>query len=235
MALHAKPSGGYTIGSDDWNGNVKSLWAFCHNQGYTEEAFAGMIGNACAESGLNPWRWQSDKVNYSNGYGLFQYTPASGYINIYGRTSTYFAPNLSTTETTSSARVTDAYAQIDCISASGKYVSGTRRNNLLLPYVSDCTDYNTIDTFKTVTSVEKATYLWLGYFECPGWWLNQKNVSSNFEYRKSAADSVYNLITGSTADEPDEPIPSDPDNPTPNVPVSQTHKMPIYMMIRRRF
>ena len=43
-----------------------------------------MMGNAYGESGWNPWRWQNDTYNVNNGYGLFQYTPASGYLNVYG-------------------------------------------------------------------------------------------------------------------------------------------------------
>ena len=49
--------------------------------GWTINAIAALAGNQAYESGFNPWRWQSDTVNLSAGYGLFQYTPATKYIN----------------------------------------------------------------------------------------------------------------------------------------------------------
>lgn len=218
MALHAKPSGAYAEGSSDWTDNINALWAFCRGQGYSEEAFAGMMGNAQHEGGMNPWRWQGDKVNYRGGYGLFQYTPANGYINNYGKGLSYYAPNLSTSTTTSGAQPTDAYAQILAITASGKYGGGTKRVNLLKPYVSDCASYTSLSAFKTVSSVRDAAYLWLGFFECPAWWLNQTNVSSNMEGKNGrvpSANTVFETITGTT---PDEPEPDDPDRTKPDIP-----------------
>lgn len=50
--------------------------------GWSLNAIAGILGNMQAESSINPGRWQSDNVgNMSGGYGLVQWTPASGYIN----------------------------------------------------------------------------------------------------------------------------------------------------------
>ena len=49
--------------------------------GWTINAIAALAGNQAYESGFNPWRWESDTVNIIRGYGLFQYTPASKYIN----------------------------------------------------------------------------------------------------------------------------------------------------------
>lgn len=215
MALHAKPSGAYAEGSADWTDNINALWAFCRAQGYSEEAFAGMMGNAQHEGGMNPWRWQGDKVSYRLGYGLFQYTPASGYIQSYGPGLSYFAPNLSVTSVTSGALATDAYAQILAISASGKFFAGSTRTSLLKPYVSDCENYNTIEKFKTITSVRDATYVWMGYFECGKFWLNQTNVSSNMSGRISSANTVFQTITGTT---PEEPEPDDPERPKPSTP-----------------
>lgn len=231
MALHAKPKGAYTEGSDEWNDNVNALWAFCRAQGYTEAAFAGMMGNAQHEGGMNPWRWQGDKVSYSLGYGLFQYTPARGYINDYGKSLDYYAPNLSTSTTTSGAQATDGYAQILAISASGKYGAGSRRTALLKPYVSDCENYTTIDTFKTITNVHDACYVWMGYFECGAFWLNQSNVESNMQKRISSANTAYQLITGTT---PDEPTPDDPDRPRPVTPSGSAIDYGAYREILRR-
>jgi hypothetical protein len=50
--------------------------------GWTSSAICAVLGNMQAESGLNPGRWQSDRVgNLSGGYGLVQWTPATNYID----------------------------------------------------------------------------------------------------------------------------------------------------------
>lgn len=212
MALHAKPRGAYAIGSVEWNENIAALWGFCRGQGFSEAAFSGMMGNAQNEGGMNPWRWQGDTVRYSGGYGLFQYTPARGYINNYGPGLSYYAPNLSVSGTTSGAQPTDAYAQILAIDASGKYFGGGTRDRLLAPYVSDYANYKTIAGFKTCTDVQKSTYLWLGYFEVPAWWIKQSNVSTNAGRRLDAAEAVYRTIKGTS---PPAPGQDDPDRPQP--------------------
>lgn len=211
MALHAQPRGAYTEGSADWNDNVNALWSFCRQQGYSEAAFSGMMGNAQHEGGMNPWRWQGDSVNYNLGYGLFQYTPAKGYINSYGKGLSYYAPNLSTVSVTAGAQATDGYAQILAITASGKFFGGGVRDTLASKYVSDYANYKTIDGFKTISDVNHATVIWLSYFEMPGWWQKQTNLDRLTERENSAA-TVYKLITGTT---PEPPSPDDPDRPQP--------------------
>lgn len=213
--LNAKPSGGYQIGSTAWNENIDALWSYASGLGYSEEAFSGMMGNAQAESGINPWRWQSDEVNQSKGYGLFQYTPASGYLYTYGPTSSYYAPNTSTTQVVSGAYPYDGYAQIECIPASGKYGSGETRRNLIRPYVPDYASYETINNFKTCNDVTKATYLWVGFFECPGWWLSQSNVQTNISGRITAAEAVYTRIHGSAPGPGPDPGPGPGPEPEP--------------------
>lgn len=237
MSLHAKPSGGYTVGSTEWNENIAALWAFCRSQGYSEEAFAGMMGNAQHEGGMNPWRWQSDKVSLSSsskGYGLFQYTPAYGYIYNYGKGLSYYAPNLSTSSVTSGAQATDGYAQILAITASGKYFGGGVRDTLVSKYVSGYSNYKTIAGFKTIDNVYNATVCWLGYFEMPGWWYRQTSLS-NLDDRYSTASTVYQTITGTT---PDAPDPDDPERPSPDVPVKPSTDRMIVMcgreMLRRQ-
>lgn len=197
MALHAKPSGEYAVGSQEWIDNIDALWDFCHfDLDYSEEAFAGMMGNSQSEGGLNPWRWQNDYCDqdYDNGYGLFQYTPGRGYINDYGHYSSRYAPNLSVTVQTPGANPDDGYAQIEVIPVSGKYVGGSTRISKLIPYVPTCANYQNIDAYKTVDDVEMATYLWLGFFEYPGWWRDQIDVDRNFQERYGHAMEVYNHI-----------------------------------------
>lgn len=208
MALHAKPSGGYAEGSTEWTENITALWAFCLAQGYSEAAFAGMMGNAQYESGLNPWRWQSDTVSLSSpskGYGLFQYTPAYNYINNYGRNLNYFAPNLSTSKVTDGAQAADGYCQILAIEASGKYGSNVSRTARLILWVADCANYTTISAFKTIDNVRDAAYVWQGYFEVGGWWWSQTDVEANMAGRVSTAAAIYESITGTKPDIGDIP------------------------------
>lgn len=49
--------------------------------GFTLNAICGMLGNATRESNINPGIWQGLKSgNLKGGYGLFQETPASKYV-----------------------------------------------------------------------------------------------------------------------------------------------------------
>ena len=81
MSWIAKPSGGYLMTSEEGTGNIYEMHYWMDDAAYTLEAQAGVVANCYNESALNPWRWQGDSVSYSGGYGLFQFTPASGYIN----------------------------------------------------------------------------------------------------------------------------------------------------------
>lgn len=89
-----KQTGGYLKTDPEAQENVMKIVSVLAPHGWTINAIAGMVGNIEAESGLNPWRWEGDTVNLSNGYGLFQYTPATNYINDAGAQAlTGFAPN----------------------------------------------------------------------------------------------------------------------------------------------
>lgn len=64
------------------------IWGILGSRGWSLNAVCGVLGNIGAESGYNPWRWQSDNVGASSGspwtnkgYGLTQFTPASKYID----------------------------------------------------------------------------------------------------------------------------------------------------------
>lgn len=91
---HNKNYGAYARNSLEAQENVMKIVTVLAGKGWTINAIAGMIGNIEAESGLNPWRWQNDTLNLSNGYGLFQYTPATKYINSsLAQSFAEFAPN----------------------------------------------------------------------------------------------------------------------------------------------
>lgn len=78
---HNKNTGAYSRDSVEAQENVMKMVQVLAPLGWTINAIAALAGNQAYESGFNPWRWESDIVNTSNGYGLFQYTPATKYIN----------------------------------------------------------------------------------------------------------------------------------------------------------
>lgn len=116
MAWYARPGftgSGYAINSVEAATNAfaisdyfKDVW------GYSFEATVGIVANAFGESNLNPWIYEADPdqpgvINTNLGYGLFQFTPASGYLNntIYSMgMPNQYGPNYSTTTITLSAK-----------------------------------------------------------------------------------------------------------------------------------
>ena len=71
-----------SLSAEEMQVNAIYIYEFLFQQGWTVNAMAGMLGNMQAESALNPGRWQSENVgNYSGGYGLVQWTPATNYTD----------------------------------------------------------------------------------------------------------------------------------------------------------
>ena len=225
MSWHAKPSGGYATHSTEGEENILEIYNYLYANGYTDEAACGVIGNMISESALNPWRWQSETYNLSGGYGLFQYTPASGYIN--GAQSVpYYAPNLSTSQVTTGAQATDGLAQL--------YVMDT---NYLHKWVSTCwrsywsrerypEEYQlrrrilelwgngatlSMSQYRLITDLRDATFAFLACFEGPA------RIHLNARYTNAV--DVYRFITG-----------QDP-QPSPTI----RKGLPIWMMIRYHF
>lgn len=94
MSWHAKVRGGYDRGSTEATDNAMMLASALRSQGWIDKSIAALLGNGAGESGLNPWRWESDyvptyaefsgwsgQVAQQHGYGIFGFTPASSYIN----------------------------------------------------------------------------------------------------------------------------------------------------------
>lgn len=213
MAWVAKPSGGYDIYSVAGISNIDmfrsafSTWSI--------ESVAGMLGNVQAESGLNPWRWQGDRVGTSRGYGLFQFTPASGYLNLTGTSA-----NMSTTEITTGASPDDAARQIQAFRTDelGKWKSSAWRSYWdttqyasLYAYRNQClADWGhgtgiSIAEFSECGDVYAATFLFLACFEGP--------AVPNIEDRNRNARVIYHMLTGGYPEPPY--IPPDPEPPSP--------------------
>lgn len=206
MAWHAKPSGGYLMSSTEGTENIYEMHYMFDNAGYTIEAQAGIIGNAYNESALNVWRWQGDSVNLLyGGYGLFQYTASTQaatdrYIQVCSGLP-YYAPNLSTTGTTSGALPTDAICQVnvfltDYLQKWNPYIwrsywpaNATLRakvNSILSRWGNGTT--LTLAQFSQITNIEDATIAFLGAFEGP--------AVPNWQSRVTDANAAYQILTG---------------------------------------
>lgn len=218
MAFYCKPYGGYTAGSTEGTGNIWQMYYALQNAGYTLEAACGAIGNSMAEGGLNPWRWQSDTVNYYAGYGLFQFTPANGYIGPMSWVSGY-GPNLSVSQV-SGGLVTDGDAQMYCLinDTLGKWVPycwrdywnagdfpalWALRNQILTTYGSGGSLSQ--NQYKNIDDIRSATFAFMACYE-------GQLTPADFENRVSYAGTVYTILTG-------EPPPTPPPGPSRNIPI----------------
>lgn len=178
--FYAKPSGGYLIDGSYGTNNILKIYDYLKIYGYTKNCIIGMLGNIYAESSLNPWLWENNIYNLNNGYGLFQYTPASEYINATGVPN--HAPNLSTSIQTEGADPDDAKGQLYCFITDrfGKWVSSCWRSYWSTTTYADLYDIrrNILDTygngssltlaqFKTINNYSDACFAFLACFEGP--------------------------------------------------------------------
>lgn len=162
---NAKPKGGYSEGSADYLDNITEIYLMLKDS-WTLEAISGMIGNLQNESGMNPWRWQSDSVSLTSdtkGYGLAQFTPAKGYIYDYGPGTEGFSPNLSV-DGISGGTPQDGKAQIIVIDEdrAGKFLNRTSYCDYA--DISSCYPFS---DFKKQTDLYIATVGWLFNYEFP--------------------------------------------------------------------
>lgn len=223
MTWHAKPSGGYNRNSA---AGIDNIFEFrTQLSTWPVECVSAILGNVQAESGFNPWRWQGDRYGTSRGYGLFQYTPASGYIYLSGAT-----PNLSVSDITSGATPQDANRQIQAFRTNelGKWVERCWR-----PYWNDDDTWSgtpkypelwqerarilntwghgsgiSLAEFADITDIYDACFVFLACFEGP--------KVPNLGTRNTNAGKIYEILTGVTPPSPpDPPIPPPPPTPTP--------------------
>ena len=220
MSWWAKPSGAYLLESEESYANADEIYTLLGGT-WTLTAICGMLGNMWSESGMNPWRWQYDTVTYSGGYGLVQFTPAkdtddpmAGYIDGFGVQYEGYAPNMSTSTTTTGANVRDGEAQIQAINnnAGGKYTSYKRHCDY-----ADITSVNEFSDYKQCEDLWVATVGWLYYYEAP-----RDKSYTVAKVRFEQAKKFWEHFTENP------PVP-----PTPPSPVHHYHKMPLYMYLRR--
>lgn len=206
MAWHNKATGPYARTSTEAIDNAWAVYAILYSLGWSMEAVCGVLGNIEAESGYNPWRWQSDivlpqgdpRIDYQNAhaYGLCQWDPAGKYISGGGGYAGY-GPNYS--------------------DKTGSAWEGTAQ----MWFLSDNADYYptsayplSYETYKHATvaqgySVEYLARAWFYNFERGTW-------SDN---RVTAAQYWYSVFGGDTPTPP-------PDPPLP------TRKLPIWLLFK---
>lgn len=74
--------GNWYLSMADMQKNAKEIYDYFSIRNWTDNAIAGILGNMQSESHCNPGVWQGLKEgNYSGGFGLVQWTPATNYTN----------------------------------------------------------------------------------------------------------------------------------------------------------
>ena len=70
------------LSQEEMDNNAQEFANDMGARGFSSEAISGMLGNMQYESSINPGRWQGDVVgDYSAGFGLVQWTPATNYTD----------------------------------------------------------------------------------------------------------------------------------------------------------
>lgn len=209
MTWHAKPSGEYAWNSSEGQDNILEM-AACFPAA-TDEAKSAIIANSVYEGGLNPWRWQYDRQSSvdSLGYGLFQFSPGSGYIN-----SGFpgITPNLSVSTQTPGATPQDGESQCEVLGTDylHKWNSSCWRSywnpqtyNTLYAYRQEVLNRwgsgssITQAQFSQCQDLDAATFIFLACYEGP--------KVPNYNVRKQMAALIYEFLTGVAPPTPPEP------------------------------
>lgn len=160
--------------------NAKYIYSYLTNEGWTISAIAGILGNMQAESTINPGRWESEEIfNYSRGFGLVQWTPATKYIE-WATANGYNDPS-----------------HIDGNLARIIY----EVKNKLQWIATDSYDLTFEEFTKSTSSVSSLAKAFLLNYERPA---DQSSSAQN--YRASLAQNWYSYLRGVTPDEPETPI-----------------------------
>ena len=70
------------LNTQEMTGNAQEIVNIWSTQGWTRNPLCAILGNMVRESSINSGRWQGDNVgNWSGGFGLVQWTPATNYTN----------------------------------------------------------------------------------------------------------------------------------------------------------
>lgn len=191
MTWHAKTIGAYARNSDEAKENASLIYGVLSERGWTLNAVCGVLGNMGAESGYNPWRWQSDKVPSVNdspwtnkGYGFTQFTPGGKYINdANAKATSGYAPNFSDKP----GKPEDGYAQMIFLDEHADY------------YATGAYPLSYAEYKVSEDSPAELASAWLYNYERPG------DPGATEDARRENANYWYEVLSGSPPPEP--PIP----------------------------
>ena len=116
---------------EDQTDNAFMVYSYFNKEGFSNAAIAGLLGNMHWESRINPGMWE-DLTAGSGGYGLVQWTPASGWFNWAA------SHNIDTSDADESGD-----GQCECVNdcvAQGQWLSGSGYSYTWAEY-SQLTDY----------------------------------------------------------------------------------------------
>lgn len=170
--------------------NATEIWNYFRSLGYSEQATAGIMGNAQYESTLNPAQWEYGR-NYDPdfGYGLFQWTPSTRYTSLYCGTYGYDR--------------TDGQHQVEWVETQTiGGLDGNQWNGVIAPF--------SWNDFKISTYTPSD----LAYAFCRNWERGGWN-----SLRAQNAEYWYQYFTGSTPPEPPDPPPPPPITGHKTIPV----------------
>ncbi len=171
-----EPTESRPLTQEEMEQNAVMCWSYFQSSGWTLEAVAGLLGNAQAESTINPTRWQSDIPGEAGGggYGILQWTPWTILIEY----SNAIAGNWQTGAT--QVRVVD----YELNNGYGYYPT--------INYPLSANDYR-----KSTQTPEYLAYAWLYNFERP--------ADLNQPIRQTYAREWYNYLSGVTPPVPPTP------------------------------
>lgn len=204
--FYAKPYGEYQISDTEAIANVKAIYDYLTPEGYSKNNIIGILGNIGEECGYNPWLWEDNTYNPSaKGYGLFQFTPGSEYLNASWIPD--WAPNESTSQITPGADPNDAKGQLYAVinDTFGKWVNNCWRSywdpadypylynlhtHILSTYGSGTTI--SMSQFKTIDNIEDALFCFMACYEGPGDYDNP--LDGNFTRRMNHAQDCKAIL-----------------------------------------
>lgn len=184
---HAKEKGAYAQESQEaFDNAVMTLNFLSSTAGATVNAVSGLLGNVGIESGYNPWRWQSDIVQGASGksgYGLFQFTPASKYIqNAQAQGYKDFNPHYAGHQ----GKPEDGNAQLEFIVKQADY------------YATSSYPESFSEFLKSTKSADYLASAWLYNYERPA------DPHATEQARRAAALYWYSVLNGITPIPPEK-------------------------------
>lgn len=245
MAWYAKTTGLYGINSAEAIANVTEIVNSLQGKGFSLRSACAIAGNIADESGYNPWRWEGDNVQSVNsisstvGYGLFQFTPPTNYINSTNYSQYIndgYAPNFSD----QAGNPSDGNAQMEFM-----------EDNYYSSYFNTQAGYNRYEPYFTAAGIDISQFYWItedemksGVYTSTGneitianltgafmlcWERpNQVYAPSHYQPRVDAAVHWWDYFNDNPPTPPDPPVP-------PPIPPYPPRKMPLWMMLRHHW